>query len=119
MRKRNEKIRSIIHRRQARRVQLRESEISLIFRAGEKDYGGNCALEVVRKLETDVADYPSRGQSIRCFLSWSLNRLSSYIPPREMHLSDRMEDEELALHYLYLRDEYGAGKLSTNAETQA
>jgi hypothetical protein len=30
-----------------------------------------------------------------------------------------LEDETLALNYLYLRDEYGAGKLLTNAEMRS
>ena len=63
-------------------------------------------------------DYPNQGQSIRQFLSWSLRRLCNRLPPRDTDLSDRMKDEELALHYLYLRDEYGAGKLLTDAEMQ-
>lgn len=73
-------------------------------------------MEVVRKLESEAADYVYRGQSLRCFLHWSLNRLSNYIPPRDLHLSDQLEEEELALHYLYLRDEYEAGELLTDAE---
>jgi hypothetical protein len=32
-------------------------------------------------------------------------------PPRELGLSDTLEDETPALNYLCLCDEYGAGKL--------
>ena len=88
----------------------------LIFQIKEKDYRGASALEVVRRLEFDAPDYPSRGQSIRQFLSWSLENLSSRIPPRDLDQNVRLEDEALALNYLYLRDEYGAGKLLTGAE---
>lgn len=88
----------------------------IVFRTNEKDYCGGSASEVVRKLESEAAEYPHRGQSIRWFLSWSLERLSNFIPPRDLELSDRMEDEALALNYLYLRDEYGAGELLTDAE---
>ena len=88
----------------------------MIFRTNEKEYSGVSALEIVRALESDAADYPFRGQQIRQFLRWSLARLADCIPPREMDLSDRMRDEELALNYLYLRDEYGAGKLLGNIE---
>lgn len=91
----------------------------MIFRTEEKNYCGVSALEIVREMELNAADYPHRGQSLRHFLSWSLDRLSCYIPPREMDLSDRMREEELALHYLCLRDEYGAGKLSTDVEMRA
>ena len=83
----------------------------IVFRTGEKEYRGVSAVEIVRALEADAMDYPHRGQSIRHFLNWSLARLVELIPPRETDLSDRIEDEELALNYLFLRDEYGAGKL--------
>lgn len=83
----------------------------IVFRIAEKDYRGTSALEIVRKLESDAADYPSRGGAIREFLSWSLNRLGNQISPRDTDLSERIEEEALALNYLYLRDEYGAGKL--------
>jgi hypothetical protein len=83
----------------------------MIFRFKEKDYTGTSALEIVRKIEMDTKDYPFRGQPIRQFLLWSLNRLGNYLPPRELDLSTRLEDETLALSYLHLCDEYGAGKI--------
>lgn len=88
----------------------------MIFQTRKKNYRGASALEIVRQMEADADDYPHRGQSVRQFLSWSLSRHASRLPPRDTDLSDRMKDEELALHYLYLRDEYGAGKLLTDAE---
>lgn len=91
----------------------------MIFRTEKKDYRGKTALEIVRAIESDANDYPFRDQSIRQFLRWSLSNSGNQLPPREMDLSDRMEDEALALNYLYLRDEYGAGKLLTDAEIQA
>lgn len=91
----------------------------MVFRTEEKKYCGSSALEIVRALERDTRSYPHRGQSIRRFLSWSLAHLADHLPPREMDLSDRMEDEALALNYLYLRDEYGAGKLLTNRQNGA
>ncbi len=91
----------------------------MIFRTKKKDYYGITALEIVRAMESDAKDYQHQGQSIRQFLRWSLRRGGdNRLPPRDTDLSDRMEDEELALHYLYLRDEYGAGKLLTDAEIQ-
>ncbi len=82
----------------------------MIFRVSGKNYHGESAAEIVRELERDTANYPLRGQPIRQFLLWSLNQLRDRLPPRELELSDRLEDEALALSYLYLRDEYGAGE---------
>lgn len=81
---------------------------------GEK-YCGASALDIVRALESHAEDYPHRGQSVRQFLRWSLERLSHRLPPRDLDLSDRLEDDALALSYLCLRDEYGAGKLLIEA----
>lgn len=83
----------------------------MVFRVDKKDYCGCSALEIVRALESDTKEYPHRGQPVQKFLKWSLEALSKQIPPRDMHLSKRMKVEELALSYLCLRDEYGAGRL--------
>jgi hypothetical protein len=82
------------------------------FQFNGKKYTGASALDVVRAIERDAAEYPHGGRSIRQFLRWSLERLYDSLPPRDLDLSDRLEDDELALSYLYLRDEYGAGRLS-------
>lgn len=81
------------------------------FQFKGKEYSGASALDIVRAMEGDTEHYPHRGQSLRQFLTWSLERLGHRLPPRDLHLSDRLEDDELALSYLYLRDEYGIGKL--------
>ena len=91
----------------------------LTFRFKGKEYCGATALDIVRAMEGDTEHYPHRGQSLRQFLFWSLERLDHDLPPRDLHLSDQLEDDELALSYLYLRDEYGAGQLLTDAEIQA
>ena len=83
----------------------------MIFRRGEKEYNGTSAVNVVRALERDDTDYQHCGGTIRQYLSWSLNRLGDCVPPRDLDLSDRLEDEALALHYLLLLDEYGVGKI--------
>jgi hypothetical protein len=83
----------------------------MLFQAGGKSYRGASAVEIVRSLERAAADYPHRGQSIRRFLRWSLDQLGDSLPPRELDLSDTLEDEALALNYLCLCDEYGAGRL--------
>jgi hypothetical protein len=86
----------------------------LSFQSMGRIYSGESALEIVRALESDALDYPHRGRTVREFLRWSLERLDDRLPPRDLDLSDRLEDETLALSYLYLRDEYGAGKLSVS-----
>ena len=93
--------------------------MTMIFRIDGKNFSGPSALDVVRAIETATENYPYRGQSIRHFLTWSLARLGNHIPPRELGSNDRMEDEEAALNYLCLRDEYGAGKLVFSRPTTA
>ena len=72
----------------------------MIFRTKKKDYYGITALEIVRAMECDAKDYPHQGQSVRRFLRWSFQRFGNRLPPRDTDLSDRLEDEELALHFL-------------------
>ena len=83
----------------------------MTFRLREKDVSGGSAIEVVRALERDDKEYHSCGGPIRQYLIWSLNRLNGSVPPRDLDLSDRLEDETLALGYLLLLDEYGVGKI--------
>jgi hypothetical protein len=83
----------------------------MIFLVEGKYYRGESALEIVHALEQDARDYLHRGRPIRQFMLWSLNQLGDRVPPRELDLSDRLEDEVLALSYLCLRDEYDAGEL--------
>ena len=68
----------------------------LTFQCNGKNYAGASALDVVRAIERDTAQYPHGGRPIRQFLRWSLERLYDSLPPRDLDL----------------RDEYGAGKLS-------
>lgn len=83
----------------------------MIFRTRGKSYKGRSAIEVVRALERDEEEYRYCGGPIRQYLSWSLNRLGGSMPPRELALSDRLDDETLALGYLVLLDEYGLGAI--------
>ena len=69
-------------------------------------------MDIVRSMEQDAENYPSRGRSIRHFLRWSLESFGDRLPPRDLDLSDRLEENELALSYLCLREEYGVGQLS-------
>ena len=83
----------------------------MIFTLRGKDVSGTSAIEVVRSLERDDKEYHSSGGPIRQYLIWSLNRLNGSVPPRDLDLSDTLEDETLALDYLLLLDEYGVGKI--------
>ena len=86
----------------------------MVFRVDKKDYCGKSAVEIVRALEADSNDYPNPGEPVRTFLKWSLQALNKQIPPRDMHLSKRMKDEELALSYLYLLRRVRRGRLRTD-----
>ena len=91
----------------------------LTFQFKGKQYRGASALDVVRAMESDAKDYPHRGRSVQQFLQWSLEHLDHRHPPRDLDLSDRLDDEALAMSYLYLRDEYGAGRLSVNGDAES
>ena len=84
----------------------------MIFRLRGKEVSGRSAIEVVRALERDDGEYCHGGGPIRQYLLWSLSRLNGSVPPRDLDLSDRLEDEPLALAYLLLLDEYGVGKIA-------
>ena len=90
----------------------------MIFRLGEKEFSGTSAVDVVRALESDDKEYQHCSGSIRQYLSWSLNRLRGSVPPRDLDVSERLEDEALALGYLLLLDEYGMGELIGPTETE-
>lgn len=86
----------------------------MIFRVRGKDVGGESASEIVRALEREEQEYTSCGGPIGQYLIWSLNQLNGSVPPRDVDLSDRLDDETLALGYLLLLDEYGIGELKIN-----
>ena len=83
----------------------------MMFRIGEKEYSGSSALEIIDALQQDMIEAQEQSLSLRQFLIWSLGQLSDRIPLRELDVSDKLTNEMLALSYLYLRDEYGAGEL--------
>ena len=83
----------------------------MIFRLQEKEIRGTSAVDIVRALEREDKEYRHCGGPIRQYLSWSLNRLGGSVHARDLDLSDRLEDEALALDYLLLLDEYGVGKI--------
>jgi len=85
------------------------------FRIGKKQYLGNSAVEIIKALQQDVLGDRSQRLSLREFLLWSLAQLDNQIPTRELDISDKLSDEVVALNYLYLRDDYGAGRFQRYA----
>lgn len=75
-------------------------------------YLGETALEIVNALKKDALNGWSDSLNLHEFLRWSFARLSDRIPLRELDVSESLDDEMLALGYLYLRDEYGVGELA-------
>ncbi len=92
--------------------------MTMIFRTKGVNYDGRSALDVVRGLERYDRDYPHCGGPIRQYMVWTLDRLISSVPPRDLDLSDRLEDETLALGYLLLLDEYGVGEIVAATDGQ-
>jgi hypothetical protein len=82
----------------------------MVFRADDKEYRGSSALEIVEALKREAAQ-DARAQPVRQFLLESLEQFRDRIPLRDLDVSDRLSEEMLALSYLYLRDEFGAGEL--------
>ena len=72
----------------------------MIFRTKGMNYSGRSAIEVVRALERDDKEYRYCGGPI-CQYLWSLNQLSGSVPPRDLDLSERLEDEALALDIFF------------------
>lgn len=88
----------------------------MIFRTEGREYTGATAVEVVRNLAHDARGFElEAGDSLYEFLGWSLNRLGDRIPPRELDLSARLDDETLARSYLLLCAEYRVGELTEDA----
>ena len=83
----------------------------IVFRIQNKEYRNATAVGVVLALESDAEGYTDHGRPIRHFLHWSLDRLGDQIPPRDLDLSERVDDETLALTYLFLCDEFGVGEV--------
>ena len=91
----------------------------IVFITNTREYRGATALEIVRELKSDAASYLHKRQPIRHFLLWSLNQMGDRIPPRELDMSTHVDDETLALTYLFLCDEYGEGRVVGPASAAA
>lgn len=85
------------------------------FRVEKRQYSGNSAVEIIKALQRDMMGERSQRLSFRQFLLWSLAQLENQIPSRELDVSDKLTDEVVALNYLYLRDDYGAGRFQRYA----
>jgi len=84
----------------------------MLFRVDEKEYSGQSAVDIVDALKSDMPEGEQRHLSLREYILWSMSQLSDRIPLRELDVSDKLSNEMLALNYLLLRDEYGAGTFS-------
>lgn len=84
----------------------------MLFRIDEKEYTGKSAVDIVDALRLDLPDGEQKHLSVREFILWSMSQLNDRIPLRELDVSEKLSNELLALNYLLLRDEYGAGILS-------
>lgn len=87
----------------------------MIFRFQNKEYKGATAIEVVEQMERDEAEFAAAGArtggTIQEFVKWSLKKMSDRLPPRELEISSRVDDEAQARGYLSLRHDYGIGEL--------
>ena len=84
----------------------------MVFRFNDKDYQGATAVDVITRLADDATGFVAAGGgAVRDFLKWSIGNLGDRLPLRELEISDRLEDEELARNHLLLLDEYQIGTL--------
>lgn len=83
----------------------------MIFRFNDKDYQGATAGDIIKRLAADTSGFIGGG-AVREFLKWSIGSFGDRLPPRELEISDRLGDEELARNHLLLLDEYHLGKLT-------
>ena len=82
------------------------------FRIDGREYAGESALEIVEAMRRDAARGLRACPSPREFLRRAHAELGDRVPARELDVSDRLDEETLALGYLYLCDEYGVGELA-------
>lgn len=84
----------------------------MIFQTKDKQYQAATALEIVRQIANDSAEFSARTtNTFQEFLKWSLKKMSDRLPPRELDLSERISDEVQAQGYLSLCHDYGIGEL--------
>lgn len=84
-----------------------------IFLYNDKEYVGLSAAEIVRAIRHDEPEYDAECDSLKDFLSWSLERMADRIPQRELDVSEDLPDEMVAFNYLCLLNNYDGGILVT------
>lgn len=84
----------------------------MIFRYEGREYSGSNSVDIVEQLAGDEHGFAARhGRVVPEYLRWSLDKLADRLPPREMELSERHDDEALARNYLLMCAEYQIGEL--------
>ena len=84
----------------------------MMFRVDGKEYEGETAVELVELLKRDALGARGDRLALHGFLRWSYAQLADRIPLRELDVAEALDEETVALGYLYLRDEFGAGELT-------
>ena len=81
------------------------------FRIGGTEYDGASPLDIVEAMRREAAREGRACPTPREFLRRAHAELGERVPARELDVSDRLNDDTLALNYLCLCDEYGVGEL--------
>lgn len=81
----------------------------MLFITKTRQFRGNTAVEIVRKMESDSAEYSDKGGILREFLIWSLERMANEIPQRELDVSPDLDDETNSYNFLCLLDNFHLG----------
>lgn len=81
----------------------------MLFITKTRRFKGKTAVEIVRKMERDAAEYDNRSGIIREFLIWSLKRMANEIPQRELDVSPDLDDETNSYNFLCLLDNFQLG----------
>ena len=84
---------------------------AMVFWLDSRVYRGSSAAEIVRKMERDSIKYRHEGGTLYDFISWLLLQLDDHIPQRELAISDKVNEETMALSFLCLLDRFGIGEL--------
>ena len=87
----------------------------MLFITETRQFKGDTAVEIVRKMERDSVEYGGKGGIIREFLIWSLERMANEIPQRELDVSPDLDDETNAYNFLCLMDNFHLGTFHEEA----
>jgi len=81
----------------------------MLFITKTRQFKGNSAVEIVRKMQSDAVEYGGHSKVIRDFLIWSLERMANEIPQRELDVSPDLDDETNSYNFLCLLDNFKLG----------